>query len=112
MQEETYFADELYSVIDFKIIGDYALYLKFDDESEKIINFEPILLGNLFGQLRDLTLFNQVRLDYELGTLVWPNDADIDPTVLHDWERHVDSIVQRRMEKSSRDKTAIPDILG
>jgi len=35
--------------------------------------------------LRDLTLFNQVRLDPEIHTLVWPNDADFDPATLYYW---------------------------
>jgi hypothetical protein len=32
-----------------------------------------------------LNLFEQVRLDEEAGTLVWPNEADFDPATLHDW---------------------------
>ncbi|MCI0615555.1 hypothetical protein L0244_21410 [bacterium] len=31
--------------------------------------------------------FNQVRLDTEAGTLVWPNEADCDPATLHDWDK-------------------------
>jgi hypothetical protein len=27
-------------------------------------------------------LFRQVRVDHELGTIVWPNGADMDPDVL------------------------------
>jgi hypothetical protein len=30
-------------------------------------------------------LFNQVRIDPEVHTLVWPNGADFDPAMLHDW---------------------------
>jgi hypothetical protein len=43
------------------------------------------LRGELFGPLRDLALFNQVQLDTDAGTLVWPNEADFDPATLHDW---------------------------
>ena len=39
----------------------------------------------MFGPLRDPRLFEQVRLDGEVHTLVWPNGADFDPTTLHDW---------------------------
>jgi hypothetical protein len=37
------------------------------------------------GPLRDLQLFNQVAVDAETHTLVWPNGADFDPATLHDW---------------------------
>ena len=31
----------------------------------------------------DPQLFRKVRVDRELGTIVWPNGADLDPDVLH-----------------------------
>ena len=38
----------------------------------------------MFEPLRaDPELFRQVRVDEELGTIVWPNGADMDPDVLH-----------------------------
>ena len=51
-------------------------------------------LGPLFGPLRDLRLFRQARVDADLGTIVWPTGADIDPGVLYDWPEHVDAIAQ------------------
>ena len=35
--------------------------------------------------LNDINLFNQVELDKEIKTIVWPNGADFDPLTLHDW---------------------------
>jgi hypothetical protein len=64
----------------------------------RIYSFAPILIGPLFGPLLDPTLFQQVRVDADLGTLVWPTGADVDPSVLYDWPRHVDAIVQRRRQ--------------
>ena len=57
----------------------------FDDNTERVIDFEPILRGEMYGPLRDLEVFNGVRLDREVYTLVWPNGADFDPATLHDW---------------------------
>ena len=57
----------------------------FADDTEQRIDFRPVLHGQLFGPLQDLATFNAVRLDTEVGTLVWPNDADFDPATLHDW---------------------------
>ncbi len=34
--------------------------------------------------LRDRRMFESVRVDPELGTIVWDNGADMDPDVLYD----------------------------
>jgi Protein of unknown function (DUF2442) len=75
----------IYQVRSFEIVGDYTLRVRFDDATEQLINFQPILAGELLGPLCDLGLFNQVRIDPEVHTLVWPNGADFDPATLHDW---------------------------
>ncbi len=69
----------------FEIVSPYTLRVLFDDETEQVINFRPILSGELYGPLRDLEVFDRVRIDSEVHTLVWPNGADFDPATLHDW---------------------------
>lgn len=85
----------LYDVVDFEIIGDYGLRVVFDDGTEQEIDFRPVLFGEMYGPLRDLRLFNQVRLDREVATLVWPNGADFDPWMLHEWPDLIDELTQR-----------------
>ena len=97
---------ELHDVVSCAFIEDYVLDVRFDDGSERIIDFAPILIGPLFGPLLDPKLFRQVRVDADLGTLVWPTGADIDPSVLYDWPRHVDAIVQRRRQRWAVDYSA------
>ncbi len=75
----------IYRVQSFEIVSAYTLRIRFDDGTEQTIHFRPILAGELYGPLRDLELFNQVRIDPEVHTLVWPNGADFDPATLHDW---------------------------
>lgn len=41
-------------------------------------------VGPMFVPLRDEAFFAHVRVDEELGTIVWPNGADLAPDVLHD----------------------------
>ncbi|MBV9764301.1 MAG: DUF2442 domain-containing protein [Acidobacteriaceae bacterium] len=62
--------------------------VRFEDGTQQIINFEPVLESELYGPLRDLALFNHVRIDSEAHTLVWPNGADFDPANLHDWPEY------------------------
>jgi hypothetical protein len=88
----------IYRVQSFEIVGPYTLRVRFDDATEQTINFEPILAGELYRPLRDLSLFNRVRLDPEAWTLVWPNGADFDPAILHDWPKHVQALTERAQQ--------------
>ena len=92
---------EIHQVRSFQVIGPYTLNVKFEDDTEQVINFEPILGGELFAPLRDLALFNQVRLDSEAQTLVWPNGADFDPATLHDWPQVVEALIAQTKEWES-----------
>ncbi|MGI8741300.1 MAG: DUF2442 domain-containing protein [Bryobacteraceae bacterium] len=78
----------IYRVRAFEIVADYTLRIQFDDRTEQTVNFKPVLAGELYEPLRDLELFNQVGIDCEVETLVWPNGADFDPATLHDWPTH------------------------
>jgi len=79
----------LYRVTAFEIIAPYAVRVTFDDGTAQAIDFQPMLAGQIYGPLRDLALFRQVKLDPEVHTLVWPNGADFDPATLHDWPEHL-----------------------
>ena len=75
----------IHQIKSFKTLGAFVLLIQFEDGMEQLIDFTPILAGELYGPLRDLDLFNQVSIDPEVNTLVWPNGADFDPDTLHDW---------------------------
>lgn len=77
----------LIKVVAFERVAAYTLRVTFDDGAVQTINFEPVLSGHYFGPLRNPQLFDQVYLDAEVHTLVWPNDADFDPATLYNWHR-------------------------
>lgn len=85
----------LHRVTVFSIVGPYRLRVGFRDGLVREIDFTPVLGGSLFGPLRDETLFNRVRLDPEVHTLVWPNGADFDPATLHDWPDVLPALAER-----------------
>jgi hypothetical protein len=88
----------LHRVTSFIHVKDYVLDVTFEDGLERTIDLEPILVGPIFGALRDRSLFRQVVLDRSFGALEWPNGADIEPAVLYDWPDHVDAISERRQQ--------------
>ena len=76
---------EIHSVTGFEKVAPFTLRVRFEDGTRQVINFRPVLVGEVFGPLADARVFDQVRLDDEAQTLVWPNGADFDPATLHDW---------------------------
>ena len=75
----------IYEVKSFKLLGAYTLEIQFDDGVTTVVNLDGALEGELYGPLKDPALFERVKLDEETGNLVWPNGADFDPEILHDW---------------------------
>ena len=63
----------IHFVHSFEIIGPFTLSVEFCDGISQTIDFSPVLLGQIYGPLQDLALFNKVQIDTETGTLVWPN---------------------------------------
>ena len=76
---------EIHRVTGFKKAGPHTLRVDFADGTSRVIDFSPILRGELYGPLADESVFDQVEVDRKINTLVWPNGADFDPAILHDW---------------------------
>jgi hypothetical protein len=90
----------IYRVEAFQIEAPYTLRVRFDDGTEQVINFEPMLAGELYQPLKNLSIFNQVRIDPEVHTLAWPNGADFDPATLHDWPTYEPALIARAKQWS------------
>lgn len=83
----------IYRVVSFEKVASFTLKITFDDDTTQIISFLPVLRGPLYGAMADEYLFDQVSLDPEVHTLVWPHGADFDPTTLHDWPMYEESMI-------------------
>lgn len=60
----------------------YFLDVAFADGARREVDVEPLLYGEMFEPLRDPALFRSVAVDTVVGTVVWPNGADISPEYL------------------------------
>lgn len=92
----------------FEIVGPYTLRVRFDDQTEQVISFEPVLWGPMYRPLRDPGVFDQVRIDPVAHTLVWPNGADFDPETLHDWPTYREALAARARQWENLEVTAKP----
>jgi len=73
----------LISVTSVEVLAHYRLRLGFSDGTSREVDLTGALHGPIFEPLADPAFFAQVRVDHALGTVVWPNGADLDPLVLH-----------------------------
>ena len=73
-------------VIAVEVIPPYGLRLTFADRSVGTLDARAWVEAEdgIFAELRDPALFAKVRVDAEAETIVWPNDADVDPEVLYE----------------------------
>lgn len=71
-------------VVSAEPIRNYELRLEFDDGTQGEIDVTDLVsFVGVFEPLRNLSVFRQVRVDPDLGTVAWPNGADLDPLVLY-----------------------------
>ncbi|MEX0775334.1 MAG: DUF2442 domain-containing protein [Phycisphaeraceae bacterium] len=74
----------LKDIVQVKSAGGYRLWLRFEDGVEGEIDVSQLVpFDGVFTELRDEAKFRQVRVDTEIGTIVWPGGADLDPDVLY-----------------------------
>jgi hypothetical protein len=71
-------------VVAVRYVREYMVWLKFEDGTEGEVDISRSFKGPVFEPLRNLEYFKQVRVDSELGTIVWPNGADVAPETLHE----------------------------
>jgi hypothetical protein len=75
----------LIRITSVEVLDGFRIRLGFTDGTEGEVDLAPYLGRGVFEPLtRDRALFEAVRVDPELRTIVWPNGADMDPDVLYD----------------------------
>ncbi|MDE3165120.1 MAG: DUF2442 domain-containing protein [Acidobacteriota bacterium] len=74
----------LIDIVSARPSGDHRLRIRFEDGVEGEVDLAGVLsFQGVFEPLRDPAYFAQVRVDPELGSVAWPNGADLDPDVLY-----------------------------
>ena len=74
----------LKDIVAVQVLEDYRLQVQFEDGVSGVINVtELVPFTGVFAPLQERNYFIQVRVNPEIGTICWPNDADLDPDVLY-----------------------------
>ena len=73
----------LNDIIEVRPLGRFRLYLRYADGAAGEIDLAPLLqFTGVFEPLGDPQYFALVRVNPDIGTIVWPNGADLCPDVL------------------------------
>jgi hypothetical protein len=71
-------------VIDARYLGDYKVWLEFNDGRKGVVDLADDLFGEHFEALRDRDRFAEFYLDYGLATIAWHTGVDFAPDYLYE----------------------------
>jgi len=71
---------EIVKVISVEPLDDYILRVKLSNGRKGVFDVSKFVGSGVFSELRDTKYFRRVFVDY--GTVVWPNEQDIDPELI------------------------------
>ena len=74
----------MHYVIDASYLGGYKVKIRFENEEVRIVDLSDHLDGPVFEPLRDVSYFKQFKVNPDIDTVVWPNDADFSPDFLYE----------------------------
>lgn len=74
----------LRDVISVEALPEHRLRVRFDDGTEGVVDVaEMVEFTGVFAPLREPEFFAKATVNAELGTVCWPNNADLDSDVLY-----------------------------
>ena len=74
----------LKDIVAVKLLDAHRLHLYFEDDINGVVDVATLVtFQGIFEPLEDPAYFQLVHVNPELGTVVWPNGADLDPDVLY-----------------------------
>ena len=76
-----------YAIKSVKPIDNYNLILIFENGEKRQFDMNPYLSNGIFQELKDISIFNSVRISFD--TIEWNNDTDLDPEILYKYSKKI-----------------------
>lgn len=74
----------LKDIVEAHHLEGHRIHVRFEDGVEGEVDLSGLVsFKGIFAPLRDPEEVGKVRVDPDLGTVCWPNGADLDPDVLY-----------------------------
>ncbi len=75
-------------VISVTPIDNYKILLIFGNGEKRQLDMNPFLDKGIFQELRDISIFNTVKVSFD--SIEWENEADIDPEILYQYSEKLE----------------------
>ena len=76
-----------FAVKEVKALEHYQLALTFSNGEKRLLDMKPYLNKGLFKELKNVSMFNTVRVSFD--TIEWKNEADLDPEFLYEYSKKI-----------------------
>jgi hypothetical protein len=74
----------LKDIVEARVVEAYRVHFRFEDGVEGEVDLARLIrFEGVFAPLRDPEEFARMTVSPEMGTICWPNGADLDPDVLY-----------------------------
>ena len=74
----------MHYILDATYHNEYKLRIKFENNEVLIVDFAEHLDGPVFEPLKDIGYFRLFKVNLDIDTIVWPNNADFSPDFLYE----------------------------
>ena len=66
-----------------KAINQYTIWLKFDDNTEGVVDLSHLINKPVFQNWKEADFFNKVFIDVETGAIAWNENIELCPVNLY-----------------------------
>jgi hypothetical protein len=74
----------MHYVTDASYLDEYKLEIRFENGEIRVVDLCNHLDGPVFEPLKDISFFKQFKVNADIDTVAWPNDADFSPDFLYE----------------------------
>ncbi len=74
----------MHYVTEATYVNEYKIKVRFENNEVKLVDLGPHLDGPVFEPLKELSYFKTFKVNPDVDTVTWPNDADFSPEFLYE----------------------------
>jgi len=73
----------MHYVTEATYVNEYKIKVRFENNEVRLVDLGPHLDGSVFEPLKELSYFKAFKVNPDIDTVTWPNDADFSPDFLY-----------------------------